>query len=210
MSERRVLSRALPNTLNCKEAYEPNGEIIRSKAQNYRLYDAGAYGNKLRTWTRLQDIEKSGFSGKVVMRYRGASGGAQYPRLGEQVSLAEAKAALHEWVKAGADIGSVGYNEAAPDHALVIQGEILLSTEHVSLFYSTKKATMRAALREANQIEGLRAVMLLRQSLFPSSLDDVRDLFARYPSAVIEFSAYEYPVGHLRGRNTVIWEVRNY
>ncbi|MBV8176958.1 MAG: hypothetical protein JO151_20675 [Verrucomicrobia bacterium] len=69
---------------------------------------------------------------------------------------------------------------------------------------------MRAALREGKQMEGLKALMLLRQSLFPSSLSDVWDLFARFPSSVIEFSSYEYPVGHLRGRNTVIWEVRNY
>jgi hypothetical protein len=64
---------------------------------------------------------------------------------------------------------------------------------------------MRLDLREGNQVEGLRAVMLLRQTLFPSSWDNVQDLFARYPSAAIEFSAYEFPVGHLRGRNTVIW-----
>jgi len=40
--------------------------VIRSKAQNYLLYEAGAYGNKLRTWARFQDIERSGYGEDVV------------------------------------------------------------------------------------------------------------------------------------------------
>jgi hypothetical protein len=31
-----------------------------------------------------------------------------------------------------------------------------------------------------------------------------------YPGAVIEFTSYEIVLGNLKGRNTVVWEVRNY
>jgi hypothetical protein len=185
-------------------------EIVSSKAENYLLYEAGAYGNKFRTWNRLHDIEASDFSGKIVMRYRGKSGGAHYPRLGEQITLAEASITLRQWIAKGADIDEIAYNEAAPDHALLLQGEIMLSIDHISLFYSTSKTTMRLALREGNHACGMQALVLLRQSLFPSSWSDVLELLDRFPNSVIEFSAFAHAVGYLRGRNAVIWEVRNY
>jgi hypothetical protein len=183
---------------------------IRSKAQNYLLYEAGAYGNKLRTWTRFQDIERSGYGGRIVMRYQGVAGGAQYPRLGEQLTLAEVRDALATWTKLGAQLEAVAYNEAAPDHALLIQGEVMLSTEHISFFCSDEKTTMRKALQRGQQIDGVRALCLLRQHLFPSSWEDIQELLERFPDSVIEFSAFAHAVGFLRNRNTVIWEVRNY
>ena len=105
---------------------------------------------------------------------------------------------------------AVAYNEAAPDHALLIQDEVMLSTEYISLFYSQEKTTMRKALQRGQHTGGLRALCLLRQHLFPSSWEDIQELLERFPDSVIEFSAFEYAVGFLRNRNTVIWEVRNY
>jgi hypothetical protein len=144
------------------------------------------------------------------MRYQGSAGGAQYPRLGEQITVTEARTALRKWRELGARLEAVAYNEAAPDDALLIQGEVMLSTEHVSLFYSKKKTTMRKALQQGLQAHGLNALCLLRQHLFPASWTDIQELFDRFPDSVIEFSAFEHPVGFLRGRNAVIWEVRNY
>jgi hypothetical protein len=218
MADRRLTGKnsrgTLPGVEKCSagavDSNQSRPEIVSSKAENYLLYEAGAYGNKFRTWNTLEEITASGFSGKIVMRYRGKSGGAHYPRLGEQIPLSEASATLREWVAEGAEIGAVAYNEAAPDHALLMQGELVLSIEHISLFYSMKKTTMRLALREGKHSSGLQALALLQQSLFPSSWSDIQELLERFPDSVIEFSAFEHAVGFLRGRNCVIWEVRNY
>jgi hypothetical protein len=184
--------------------------IIGSKTENYRLYETGAFGNKLRTWASFEEIEPSGYSGKVVMRYKGSAGGSQYPRIGQQITIPEARHALDLWVRLGAKLSAVAYNEAAPDHVLLIQGEVMLSTDHFSIFYSQQKTSMRTALRNGKQVDGIRALCMLRHYLFPSSFEDIQELFERFPDSVIEFSAYEHAIGSLRARNAVIWEVRNY
>ena len=183
---------------------------IDTKAQSYALYERGRFGNKLRTWSRLGEIAPSGFQGRVVMRYKGRHGGAAFPRLGEQITLAEAAFTLRMWEALGAREEEVAYNEAAPDDLLVLQGEVTLSTEHLSLFWADEKTTMRRALVHGRQWQGLRALALLRSRLFPSSWADLEALLELYPSSVIEFSAYRVPVGNLPGRNAVIWEVRDY
>jgi hypothetical protein len=78
----------------------------------------------------FQEIERSGYSGKnrdVLSRDgRGVPntrGSANSSR-----TLAEARGALETWAKLGAELEAVAYNEAAPDHALLIQGEMILST----------------------------------------------------------------------------------
>jgi hypothetical protein len=85
--------------------------FVSNKTENYILYEAGAYGNKFRTWNRLQDIRASGFSGKIVMRYRGKSERAHYPYMGEQIPLSKAPAILQEWIVQGAKVDEIAYNE---------------------------------------------------------------------------------------------------
>lgn len=41
-------------------------------------------------------------------------------------------------------------------------------------------------------------------------MDDVEILLELYPDATIELAAYPYTLGKIPGRNTVIWEVRDY
>jgi len=57
---------------------------------------------------------------------------------------------------------------------------------------------------------GLNAKMILEKNLYTSSLADIYALLEIYPDSVIEFSSYSIPVGNIKGRNAVIWEVRNY
>lgn len=184
--------------------------MIPSKAESYRLYDAGKFGNKFRTWNNFDAIAASGFSGNIVMRYKGGAGGAKYPHVGEHMSLKRASELIPLWKSVGAKEDQIVFNEAAPDNALVLQGEVMLSVEHISLFWSDAKTAMRKAMLKGQQWHGLRALALLETRLFPSSLDDIRTLFDLYPSSVIEFSAYRYAVGSIPGRNAVIWEVRDY
>jgi hypothetical protein len=57
---------------------------------------------------------------------------------------------------------------------------------------------------------GLRANFVLKQHVDSSSLDDVMDLIATFPDAVIEFATFTRNVGVLPRRKTVIFEVREY
>lgn len=183
---------------------------VTSKADSYRRYNAGEFGNKLRTWNSLAELLKSDYTGRVVMRYKGGAGGAKYPRLGEQITIDEATAVIPAWKSAGAREDQIVYGEAAPDNALTIQGEIMLSEDHVSLFWSDEKTQMRKAMQSAQQWYGLRALSLLKIKLSPGSYDDIQILLEQFPTSVIEFSAYRYNLGSIPYRNTLIWEVRNY
>ena len=43
-----------------------------------------------------------------------------------------------------------------------------------------------------------------------SSYSDLEALMEIFSDSSIEFSTYRIPVGNIKGRNTIIWEVRNY
>lgn len=58
--------------------------------------------------------------------------------------------------------------------------------------------------------EGTRARMILAKHLNANSLADWELLRDKYPNSVVEFSACENCFGTVKGRNTVLWEVRNY
>lgn len=98
-----------------------------------------------------------------------------------------------------------------PDKHLIIQGEVMRSCENYYLTYTTIKRPMNRGLEEETlYAEGMKALFLLKQNLFPSSYEDLQMLFDFFPNSIIEFSSYDIPVGNLKNRNTIIWEVRNY
>jgi hypothetical protein len=102
--------------------------------------------------------------------------------------------------------------EATPNDRIVLQGE-LVEEPHCgyALHYSTVKANMRDALKQAPRNHlGPGALLILKAALDASSYADMRALLDRYPGATIEFTCYETNVGIVPGRNTVIWEVRHY
>ena len=81
----------------------------------------------------------------------------------------------------------------------------------LNLHYTYVKNPMNKALRISSEnTQGLEAKMLLEKYLSPSSISDIYCLLDTFPESVIEFSSYRIPVGNIPGRNTVIWEVRNY
>lgn len=180
---------------------------IKEKSQMYALYQAGMFGNKLRSWSNLEDLKMSGYSGKVGMRYAGKSGGGFVRYALPQDQL---KTVTEEWVKLGANPDLIRYGEDAPDEKLLIQGEVQQSIDYLDLFYSNIKGKMRDALKQGKSLNGLRAVRILKQSMSTNSWEDLQKLFSEYPGAVVEFSVYEMDLGCIPARNTLIWEVRHY
>tara|TARA_Y100000310_G_scaffold268797_1_gene281602 strand:+ start:8044 stop:8268 length:225 start_codon:yes stop_codon:yes gene_type:complete len=73
-----------------------------------------------------------------------------------------------------------------------------------------KKPMNQALAKEELHVCGLDARSLLEENLFASSHSDITRLLKEFPKSIIEFSSYNISVGDLKGRNTVIWEVRNY
>ena len=104
------------------------------------------------------------------------------------------------------------FNQSMPDEHLLIQGEIMDGVGGgLELTYSTIKKPMNLALVEEELfIKGLTTKILLQQNLSPSSYSDMVALLDIFPDSIIEFSSYDIPVGNLKGRNTIIWGVRNY
>lgn len=184
--------------------------MISSKAQNYRLWRAGAFGNKLHAWRTIEAWECSSFGGRVVLRYLGKTGDGlcAYNLQPEEVEIT-----AHAWVQfKGADRDRIMVNEAAPDHNVVIQGYLWCGGEaHNQFYYSRARLQMRDALRHAPEYSyGLKTDLLLKGAMTPSSWSDFEALREQYHDHVIELSVYSCNLGDTPGRNTLIWEVRQY
>ncbi len=182
--------------------------LIPTKADMYKLYQDGRFGNKLRTWTTERDYENSGYTAPVVLRYKGSTGG-KWCAYG--VAPKDVKTTISKWEAEGASRSLIVFNESAPDDKLILQGEVMRSTEHLSLRYSKMKAPMRVALSEAPlHAGGMKAVSVLKSTMDPESWEDLNTLLDEYDGAVVEFSVWDTTLGSLPRRNTVFWEVRHY
>lgn len=172
--------------------------LAPNKAAAYRLYLAGALGNKLRTWAGVDELRASRYSGEVSARTKnGAAGRTQY-----RVTVVKGDPGNAVWP-------DVTYNESAPDGFLVLQGEVARLPGGLYLRYSTQPGLkMRMAMVAAKDAWRLRAKALLETRLWPASFDDLMELLDRF--AVVEFSAYSRAVGDRAHRNTIFWEARDY
>lgn len=180
---------------------------ITTKKQFYKLHQRGAFGNRALAWNTKEDLIKSKWTGQICIR------GIGIPRNLTKYNIPqeELENAIETFIEKGVSIEKLRFNQSMPDEALTIQGELKTTINHIDLTYSTIKEPMNAALKkEEIHISGLNAIMLLKQNLSPSSYADLQILLEKYPTSVIEFSSYSCPVGDTKGRNTVIWEVRNY
>jgi hypothetical protein len=183
-------------------------ELTR-KSDSFHLYLNGLLGNKLRTWDAEADLLASGYAGTVTMRYKAKLLGSRFCEY--DVSLDQIPWIQDDWVRQGADIDLITFNESAPDDKLSIQGEVMEDfLGRLQLFYSTDKVKMRDALKGAKQVSEESARFILEHYLTASSYSDLRALIEVYPEHAVEFSTYNHCLGDLRGRNTVIWEVRKY
>jgi hypothetical protein len=189
---------------------------VLTKKQNYRLWQSGAFGNKLRAWRTVEEWRTSGFKGKVALRtLLGGGGPCIY-----DLDFCKVDFAINDWQHTlGIPLEAIMINEAAPDADVVLQGEYLndicQDEEGYALwsyfFYSTFHMHMRDALRVAHEeTYGLRADLMLRNAMTPSSYDDWQILLDQYPGHVFEVSIYEHCLGDIPYRNALVWEIRGY
>jgi hypothetical protein len=179
---------------------------VKNKIESYRMYHAGFFGNRLRAWDSYEEVLQSGYKGRVSMRVKGGPKNVyEY-----KVPIAEIPKIQREWISQGISLNLITFNESAPDHLLLIQGELMRSTDYYHFFYSTEKKPMREALKNGLVADGFFAKMLLEHYLNPSSYADLMALMDHFPDSVIEFSVYSRNLGCFPWRNTIIWEVRDY
>lgn len=179
---------------------------IRSKAEYYELFERGVLGNRTQTWPSLKHLIWSNFRGNVTVRYKGVDSRFHQPNC----TVPQAVAFCNSAIQQGAKWENFTFAEAPPDRVRIFQGEVMRSDRYLNLYYSTLALPMREALRrEGQEVQGLRAVLLLRSNLDPADYDWLWELFDTYPDAVIELSTFLWSTGTLR-RRTIFWEVRNY
>jgi hypothetical protein len=181
---------------------------IRYKTECYALYEAGFFGNKALTWASYKEIFESGWKGMVCMR---SKRNIERRRVKYNIPLDRVPSEIRRWVEEGTPKNNIAFNQSMPDRSLLIQGEVCERGGDFYLTYTTIKKPMNLGLAEEEKVtSGLKAKIILQQTMSPSSYSDLEALLEIFPEAVIEFSTYSTPVGNINGRNTVIWEVRNY
>lgn len=180
----------------------------------YELYFAGAFGNTLVNWRTIEAFKADLEAGKwpkdrpVALR-TSTKPGVVPPRYCVRTETWEVEELAASWVKDyGIPHSGINVNELGADHLIVLQGEIMRSTNYFDLRGSYEKTVMRTALA-TNQfhVYGLEAYLLVKEKFDAPSWDNLQRLFDEYPDAVIEFTCYGIPVGD-HGWNTVFWEVR--
>lgn len=179
---------------------------VLTKQENWRLVTSGAYGNRLRHWRSLNELQADGFGGPVSIRYLGAGGG---PCLFD-VKAEDVEDEVLKLRSAGWSEKLLCFNEGAPDRSIIIQGE-LYNTIPYHARVSYEKVKMREALRrDFTDLSGWVALEAFRTKMSPSSRDDLEELLKSYPEHVLEISVYGRMLGDCPGRNSLIWEVRKY
>ena len=187
---------------------------VNSKNEYYALWQSGALGiNKPLSWSSIEEVESSGYVGTLSLRTSGKSGGGMTKYL---VPIEDAK----EMAKKSA---VSRFNPSMPDDKILIQGEVMYGLAGIELFFTTSPNPMHVGLaKDGGHIRGLSAKQILKAHLDPASYQDIFELLDQFSSTnnlvfnaaakhpVVEFSTFACNVGAIPGRNTIIWEVRNY
>lgn len=188
---------------------------INDKQTMYRLFEADLFGNRqviyeleqAFCWFRHRDTCESPYPSWAlrykVPGYRKWS--AYYLEPHEVWPLAE------RWKREGANHNMFNLTPMMPDEHIVVQGEVMYHKELGWWFRVSKdKAPMNISLGNAEHHSGPWYWKYLQTVMTGSDYDDIRFLLERHPDSVIEFSVYNKRVGWAKGRNSIIWEVRNY
>jgi len=181
---------------------------ILDKASMYQLLEAGRLGNAFRAWRLAEDLISSGYSGLVGVRLVGRRGEVGLPYR-HHLTVAEGIELAARW-RVEWDREPV-IHEASPDEHILWQGEATRLCWGWHVEYSRTKTHMRAAFAKERLVaDGVRALVLLRETLSPGSFTDLEELLGLYPDHVVELTAYDICIGQIPGRSAVVWEVRKY
>ncbi|MFH1451755.1 MAG: hypothetical protein ABIF88_01120 [archaeon] len=212
IQEKRLRDLVLDNPSN------PSRQI-RTKRQNYALFNNLNYGNRPLTWETKEEIYKSGWYGGVCIRdLRGTNRGDKNAPLPKyDLPRDSLDDYIFYLIKQGIPESRMTFNQSLPNDHLAIQGEISIIDGIYHLSYTNIKKPMLLAFKdELKTARGLRARKIIENFLDPRSLSDLEYCLTNFStssssnSPAVEFSTYDVLVGDAPARNTIIWEVRNY
>lgn len=180
---------------------------ICTKSEFLRRSEAGLLGNSMPSWTTVAEAQADGYHGPVMIRARRPNSPWMRPDVPQHL-VDDVIAGL---VVKGADASELYLTHMTPEVGRRLNAEVWNGPDGLYLNYSTAQCNVRDALAKyGRHAERAAALVILRWALCPNSFDDVMALLEAYPDAVIELTAYDREMGDLHGRNTIIWEVRDY
>lgn len=213
-----------------------NDMKIRSKAEFFRLWEAGVLGNRPPLFRTVEAAIDSGLP-RIGFRELGKAGGGAWELVSSPFDV---QVVAKKWERAGKKFIMDG---SVPNDHSTMQGEVrrgewglesyLCVREHIEYQLSqgipcwiehlqrwgtaTGKCypglpPMRETMKRGWHCHRgyLETKVLLDRYLDPSSRDDLDALLELYPDATIELTAFDIDTGVIPGRNTIFWEVRDY
>jgi len=178
---------------------------ITSKAEFFRLWEAGVLGNRTNLWRDAKDAYAS-MAPEIGFRQIGKAGGGAW----EKVPREDVFKTAERWTELGR---TFIMDDGCPDWCRRLQGEICRTYRGLEGFLDTvNRLPMRPAIAAGHMksVSGSTILFLLDRFMDPSSRDDLDSILELYPDATVEFSCFGVDVGVFPGRNTIFWEVRNY
>lgn len=181
---------------------------ITDKHSFQALAERRVLGNTARGWRTLDDLLNSRYSGKIHIRYSSP----QSSFIRENVPVGHIERTVKELEAAGADRKCMRFSESLPAEEIVISGVVARSESYFDLFFTREKLSLREAQDKSllKIATGLFAYGMLKAHMCPASFEDLNTIFDLFPDSMVEFTVYRHDTGIVPGRNTIIWEVRNY
>lgn len=184
-------------------------EAIKTKEQSVELFRAGYFGNRVRQWNTLEELDADPFDGLVVLRQRSRPAGGRGITIYD-IEKKHASKVLSSQACIGQPISSFYFNEAIIPSDVLFQGEICRTIKGLYLLYSTLPMHMHdALLKEPKHAFGLKARLLMEYFLDSSGLICIYEFLERFDDHVVEFTCCSKSFGDL-GWRTIIWECRGF
>lgn len=178
---------------------------VKTKADFYRRFHAGEFGNHGPMWQSLDEYMASGYRGPIAIRTKKRGGRCDY-----WLSRKDVPRIAREFEREG--WGDINFSAMSPHKYNTLQGEIHDGPRGVEgMLSEVKGLPMRPAMADHSFASfGLECRVLLRSSMTIDDYEHLIGLLDRYPGHVVEFAAFSVPWGVIPGMRTVIWEVRHY
>jgi hypothetical protein len=181
--------------------------LIKTKNQFYELSMKGLCGNTPKVWWSLDDFYSQQYR-PMYVTLRSLKSNSSF--LKPIILVTELRDAIGD-----AANGTYVINEIPNPHLTrAIQGELTWVNGSWYLYYARSSEPMRKALeKDGRHTYGFTALNKIKSVATPSDFDDlmwIMDAYSeKYVYPVIEFTVFNCCVGSIRGRNTLIWEVRS-
>lgn len=179
---------------------------ILTKAEFYRLWEAGMLGNRNNIYRSPLKAWQAGFP-YYGFRQLAKAGGGRW----ERVSREEFWLTVRNWNEWKIPFIIDSATHPAGFEDITLQGEVCRTIRGLEGFMGyTPGFPMRKAFPLMRPVSGSEILVLFNRWMDPSSQEDIRDLLDLYPDATIEFTCFTKDTGNIPGRNTILWETRDY